>query len=388
VTTYLGETLSDSEIVDRARGLRPLLESHGESHDRNGRLDDEVVDALHEARLFGLFVPASLGGLELAPRPALEAIEALAYADPSTAWVTMAIALTTGCAGAYLPDSAVDEMFAGDRLPLTAGVGGLPGRAVPAEGGGHRVSGKWSFGSGLLHARYVHTMGADVETGAARIYVLPQELAELEPGSWDVMGLRGTGSVTYTLDDVLVPAHFSYASTSAASTRGGPIYGLGTLQFALINHSGWAVGVGRRLLDELVRSRTARPLPPADMEVFYSEYAAAEASLRSARALAHEVWDSVWETLSAGGELTRRQRTDIRLAVHTTTWSAARVSEFAYRAAGTTALRAGTLQRFYRDVHAGTQHVTAGPSVLRDCGRELAGMAGTDDWRNLALVQH
>ncbi len=373
------------DVVEAARRLQPLLEAHRPSHDRNGRLDDEVVDALHDARLFGLWVPASLGGWELPPRPAIEVVETLAYADPSTAWVTMAAAMTTGCAGAYLPDSAVERMFTGGRDPVVAGVGGRPGRVVLVDGG-HSISGTWNFGSGLLHARYIHTMGMVESTGEARIYIVPKEQARLDPDSWDVMGLRGTGSVDYTFDDVVVPPDFSYPSASTSSTRGGPLYGLGTLQMALISHGAWGVGVGRRLLDELAESRSARPLPPGDQEVFVSEYATAEGTLRSARAFLLDAWDGGWATLSSGGGLSRRQKTEIRLATHTVTWSAARVSEYVYRSAGTAALRAGRIQQFYRDLHAGTQHVTSGPGVLRDCGRELAGMAGDAEWVNLALT--
>jgi alkylation response protein AidB-like acyl-CoA dehydrogenase len=389
VTTIIDQNLpvanSADDVVELARGLQPLLEAHGPSHDLHGRLDEEVVDALHDARLFGLFVPASLGGWELPPRSAIEAIEILAYSDPSTAWVTMAAAMTTGCAGAYLPDSAVERMFAGDRLPVTAGVGGRPGRAVPVDGG-HSVSGTWNFGSGLLHAQYIHTMGMVEGGGEARIYLVPKEKAQFDLGSWDVMGLRGTGSVDYTLDEVVVPVDFSYVSSSTSSTRGGPLYRLGTLQMALISHGGWAIGVGRRLLDELAESRSARPLPPADQEVFLSEFAGAEGTLRSARAFLLDAWDGAWATLSSGDELTRRQKTEIRLATHTATWSAARISEYVYRSAGTAALRAGRLQQFYRDMHAGTQHVTSGPGVLRECGRELAGMAEGAEWMNLALI--
>jgi len=376
---------TSDDALSRAEQLRSLLESHAGSHDANGQLDGAVVDALHDNGLFGLWVPAALGGSELDPVRSLEVIEAVAYGDPSTAWVMMAAALTTGCAGAYLADEAVAQMFEGERFPVTAGQGSRPGRAVPVEGG-YRLTGSWNFGSGLRHASYVHSLAQIEGRGLFRIFIVPVGQAEIDHASWDVMGLRGTGSLDYRFDDVFVPAEFSYASTSVSSSRGGRLYGLGTLQFALVGHCGWALGVARRLLDELVKSRASRPFPPGDLEVFQSELAGAEAALRSARAFVFDAWNDIWNAVAAGEEATRRQRTGIRLATHNATWSAVRVSEFVYRSAGTASLRAGVIQRFYRDMHAGAQHVTSGPGVLRECGRELAGMAGDAQWVNLALV--
>ena len=371
--------------LKRAQQLRPLLESHAESHDASGQLDGAVIDALHDNGLFGLWVPAALGGSELDPVRSLEVIEAVAHSDPSTAWVMMAAALTTGCAGAYLADDAVAQMFGGERFPVTAGQGSRPGRAVSVEGG-YRLTGSWNFGSGLKHASYVHSLAQIEGSGLFRIFIVPVGQAQIDRTSWDVMGLRGTGSLDYRFDDIFVPAGFSYASTSVSSSRGGRLYGLGTLQFALVAHCGWALGVARRLLDELVRSRGSRPFPPGDLEVFQSELAGAEAAARSSRAFVFDAWNDIWNALAAGDEVTRRQRTAIRLATHNATRSAVQVSEFVYRSAGTASLRAGVIQRFYRDMHAGAQHVTSGPGVLRECGRELAGLAGDAQWVNLVLV--
>jgi hypothetical protein len=62
------------------------------------------------------------------------------------------------------------------------------------------------------------------------------------------------------------------------------------------------------------------------------------------------------------------------------------VSEFVYKTAGTTALRSGTIQRLFRDMHAGTQHVVASPPVYRAVGRELAGLAEGHTWVFVDLV--
>jgi len=100
----------------------------------------------------------------------------------------------------------------------------------------------------------------------------------------------------------------------------------------------------------------------------------------------HETWAGVTETLSNGRPLTTRQQTLMRLAMANITWSCHDVAEFVYKSSGTIALRAGTLQRLFRDMHAGTQHITSAPVVFRGAGRELAGLATGKKWVFLDLV--
>jgi alkylation response protein AidB-like acyl-CoA dehydrogenase len=133
-----------------------------------------VVDALHENGLFGMWLPAQLGGSELTPRQSLEVLEELAYGDASTGWVVMAACLATGTAGAYLPTSAVETLFSPNRkhLNVIAGQGTRPGKAVATEGD-YLVSGSWSFGSGLKHSTYVHTAAIIEETANSGSLICP-----------------------------------------------------------------------------------------------------------------------------------------------------------------------------------------------------------------------
>jgi indole-3-acetate monooxygenase len=202
------ETTTTPDLLERARSLEPLLNEHAQWGDQNGRLADEVVDALHENRIFGMWVPRELGGSELDPISSLQVIDQLTYGDASTAWVTMAASLAIGTGGAYLGQQAVDEIFGGERFPVIAGQGTRPGTAVPADGG-HLLSGSWSFASGIKHSGFIHTLGVVDGTGEPRIFVLPVEQATLID-NWDVMGLRATGSIDYTIDSVFVPEHFSH----------------------------------------------------------------------------------------------------------------------------------------------------------------------------------
>jgi len=94
----------------------------------------------------------------------------------------------------------------------------------------------------------------------------------------------------------------------------------------------------------------------------------------------------VRDTLARGQALSVRQNTLMRLGIAHVTWAAHDVASFVYKSAGTTGLRAGTIQRLFRDMNAGTQHVVASPPVFRALGRELAGLAEGQQWRFLELV--
>ena len=143
------------------------------------------------------------------------------------------------------------------------------------------------------------------------------------------------------------------------------------------------------MLDELLKlieARSGRVGALGDNHAFQGEYAMAEAKLRAARALVYETWHDVEETLNRGDALSMRQNTLTRLALQHATWTIEEVSMFVYNAAGTTALRSGVIQRFFRDMHAGTQHMTSGPPVRQACGRQLAGLAPGQRWQFVTLV--
>jgi len=377
-----------SSLVARSKTVASVADEYADWSDKEGRLAEPVVEALHREGLWGMWVPLSIrGGAELDPVSALELLENVSYGDPSVGWVLMAAALAIGTGAAYLEDSAVNELFGGSRLPVIAGQGTRPGKALPT-GGGFLLSGSWSFASGIKHGTHIHTLAIIEPTGEPRIFVLPVEKVKLIE-NWDVMGLRGTGSIDYTIDNVFVPEAYTHSALTETPKRGGALYTIGIIGFAMMCHSGWACGIGRRLLDELgaiVRSKIGRAGSTGDSDAFQEGYANAEARYRAARAFIYESWQDVAEALTRGEKLSVRQHSLIRLALTNATWSMQEICAFVYKTAGTVALRAGTLQRLFRDMNAGTQHITSAPGVIRAAGRELAGLASGKRWLFLDLV--
>ena len=375
-------------LPERAKAVGSIANEHADWGDQHGQLAEPVVEALHKEGLYGMWVPRSLGGAELDPVSSLQVIENLAYGDPSTGWVLMAAALAIGTGAAYLGDQAVKELFKGPRMPVIAGQGTRPGNAVPHDGG-FLLSGSWSFASGIKHGTHIHTLGIIEGTGEPRIFVLPVEKVKLID-NWNVMGLRATGSIDYTIDSVYVPDSYTHFAVTDVPKRGGSLYSVGIVGFAAMCHSGWACGIGRRLLDELagyVRTRGGRSGTQSASESFLEQYAKAEGTYRSARALVYEVWGEMSQLMERGERPSVRLQSLVRLAMAHVQWASHDVAMFVYAAAGTTGLRAGTIQRLFRDMHAGTQHLIASPPVFRALGRELAGLAPKASWRFVDLIE-
>ncbi len=171
--------------------------------------------------------------------------------------------------------------------------------------------------------------------------------------------------------------------------RGGNVYLIGLLGVAVIGHTGFALGVGRRALDEIAAFAREQSGPTGrlrDSDSFREHYGAAEAQFRAARALVYETWADIETSIARGEVMSTRQITLARLSMSHVTSTVADICNFAYRAGGGVALRDGAIQRCFRDIHAGTQHLHAHPLIIRECGRELAGMAAGQVWGRFGLV--
>ncbi|MGF6919421.1 acyl-CoA dehydrogenase family protein [Paraburkholderia sp. 40] len=388
--------LSFQDLIKQVKELRPLIEESAPSNEARGMLAPAVVDAFAEMGLFGYFAPKEAHGWQLSPVEALELIETVAEMDGPTAWVLFATGLCTSAAGAFLGDSAVEAMF-GSGLTVAAGQG-IPNGKATAVPGGYRLTGKWSYGSGIKHAHYVHAGAIVYEEGRPRmlrngttetlILNVPRENVNFHD-NWDVIGLRATGSIDYSIDDVFVPEDFCYTARVVEPLRGGWTYRTGAIGIGTAGHTAFALGQAKRILDEtaaLARAKAAIPNSIASSSSFLEGYAWMEARVKAARALAFETWASVEKSLREGEPFTTRHVTLIRLALNHATWTAVEACDFAFKAAGGVSLRNGIIQRIYRDMHAGSQHITSSPVMLSECGKELAGLAPGKQWSFLGLV--
>lgn len=391
---------TESPLLAEAKRLAPLLASKAESNEAAGRLSDEAVEAMREAGFFSLMVPNSMGGMESTPLQALSVVEAICNIDIATGWVMMAANVATASAAAFLSDAGYEAVFGDNARPIIAGAGAPTGKAEIVEGG-YRLTGKWTYGSGCLHADYYHAGAMIYENGSprlipgtkapeSRVFLIPRD--QVQPmGNWDVLGLRATGSVDYVISDVFVPEDLTHSASEVVGKRGGDSYRIGVVGLSALGHTGVALGHGRRVLDELaalVHSPSSGPTLSslAGSESFWEDYALAEGKLRAGRALAYDVWADIQDTVLKGEPVPVRQFTWARLAVSHATTALMENALFAHRVSGGIGLRAGTLQRAFRDSLSATQHLVVSTSSVRDCGRELLGLAANKKWTPRGLV--
>lgn len=393
-------TVNGLSLLAKAKTLAPVFTANAAHNEAAGQLTAETIAMLRDGGLFHMLIPKCFGGAEVDPVEAMQIFEAVSYADGSTGWVLMATQICTGAAAAYLDFGTANELF-GKTISVVAGQGAPNGQAI-AEGNGFRLTGKWGYASGLKHADYIHTGAVVFAEGKPRLipgtnqpdyrtFIVPVSEARLD-GNWDVLGLKATGSIDYAIDNVFVPETYTHSPSTTVPKQGGNFYRLGLLAMTSIGHSAFALGVGRRALDELAmlmqRKNPRRGfLPPvAETESFQEGFGAAEAKYRAARAFVYEIWNDIRDTLNRGDPMTTRQMTLSRLALNHVTTAVAEICTFAYRTGGGVALRDSALQRCLRDMFAGTQHFLTTPTVLRECGRELAGLAEGKVWTLLGLV--
>ena len=389
-----------ADLVAKAHALRDLVDGEAAAGEAEGKLTAKTVTALEQAGLWSMWLPQELGGAELWPVDSMKIVETLSYADGSTGWVLMAAGLCIGTGGAYIAPDIAADMFGGN-VPIIAGHGAAMGRAH-VEGDGFRLSGNWSYASGILHAQYIHTGAIIYEDGAPRIdpatgepefrvFVVPVEAAQFN-GNWDVLGLRASGSIDYAIEDAYVPAGNSHLQYLKAPNIGGNIYKMGIFGFSNIGHTGFALGVGRRLLDllaEVARAEGKRPfvLPQrGGGESFQEQFGNAEARFRAARALVYEAWRDMETVLPGDAPVPTRNFTMIRLALNHLTTVTNEIASFAFAYGGGGALRQGPLQRCMRDMMTGAQHAQTSPQILRECAQDLMGMAEGKVWTMRALV--
>lgn len=372
-------------LMSSAESLAELIKERADAAEADCHLSDAVVNALREKNLYASLVPQCLGGHETDLVTALKVSRELARADGSTGWCFMAQMCWNSAVGAYMGDSAVAEIFADTADVIIAGQG-MPNGTAEKVSGGYQVNGNWRFGSGITHADYVQfgcVLTRDGEplrkkSGAPRIRLCATTPDKVEiKKDWDVMGLRGTGSYDYSVRDLFIPDDFSYDSDVIVPLRGGPVYSLGLKNTTALGHTAFALGVGRRALEEL-RELVSQRRPSAygymgDMPAFQKDYAMAELKLDGLDTLAFEVWGSIQQALDAGEEPDLRQVARVRALTRHAHEVVAEVISFAYKMGGGAALRGGALQRCFRDIHAGTQHVLVSSQIAEAAGKVMLG---------------
>lgn len=226
--------MNHDEAIQAARALTPLIRERARDAEIARRPLDEVIEAVRETGLFSIMVPRRYGGHELDIDTFFEVVLVLSEADAAMGWLVGFYIEHAFWLAAY-PESVQDEMY-GDAdhvlAPVTFNFAG--GQAIAAEGG-YRVSGRWSWGTGIVHATWVMAgcMATDADGNVAPLmFLLPRDEVEAID-TWFISGMCGTGSLDFAIDEVFVPSDralpftgFLDGSNGIADRFDAPLYSI------------------------------------------------------------------------------------------------------------------------------------------------------------------
>ena len=377
-------------LVERAQALAPLIASEADAIERGRRLTPPVVSGLIENGLYRALLPQSVGGAEASLETFMGMLEQVAMADASTAWC---LGQCSVCAmtAAYLDPETAREIFGPADAILAWGAVAGEVQVVP---GGYRAHGRWNFASGSRQANW---LGAHVQVVEAdgtkrrkadgspeiRTILFPIASATMYD-VWDVIGLKGTGTDSYSVDNLFIPERFSALRDDPAAVREkGPIYRLSTNIVFGMGFASVAVGVARATLEaatDLARGKTPQGIKAMrENNAVQGALGRTEGNLRAARAYLRATAGEVWRELTENGNYTEQHRIALRLASTWTIHQAAAVVDAAYHMAGATAVfAANKFERRFRDMHAIAQQIQARDTHYEDVGRAiLAAEPGT-----------
>ncbi len=396
-TLTADELAGDPAVISRAEALRPVVEAASNEVEDGRRLTSALLDKLHEARLFRLLLPRSIGGEETDPVTFFRAIETIARGDGSTAWC---LGQAGGCAmtAAYLEPAVAHEMF-DDRHAVLAWGPGPKARAVQVEGG-YRVTGTYAFASGCRHATWLGAWAPIFKPDGSPITTAGGKQVErvmLVPASdvrwtdiWSVVGLRGTASDQFALTDHFVRADHSFSRDFTDPSRerreSGPLYRMSAMTCYEVGFAGVALGIARAALDSFIdTARTKIPRgarsPIRDSAVVQTGLAQVEIGIRSARAFLLQELATIWQEISAGAVLSLDHRITVRGASTNAIHKGREAVDFAYNAAGATAIfESHPLERRFRDIHTVTQQLQGRLSHFETVGAWMMGAEADLTW--------
>jgi indole-3-acetate monooxygenase len=384
IKTFPKDRAANRELLlKQVDGIAEPLRQSGPRSEELGTLAPEAVKALRESGMFRLKLANEMGGAEADPVTEMLVLENLAYHDLSSGWCTMVGATAIASLGTFLPPSGLAKVFTGDGIP-TASISFFPAGRGVREGDGYRISGRWRFNSGIRHAEWV-LGGTIIEGGEAPLVIFaafPAKEVTLYDNWGGVVGLRGTGSVDFSVENAFVPDDLTFVwdLLEPKPARGGPGYLLPPFSYVAKEHGSVAIGAGRRALDELIKIATTtrgtfRSSKLDERQVVHRQIAEADLKLRAARALMHERYDALYDKVAAGQLPDGADIADVRaICVHATE-VAIGVATMTYHFSGNTGLHhPNVIGRLLRDLNTTGIHQVMSDTAYENHGKFRLGL--------------
>jgi len=357
--------LDRDQVLARARKLMPVLRERALEAEQLRRMPDRTVADLIDSGLLRICQPARFGGSELGWDVLCESSIELGQGDGSQAWVANIYGEHAMFASLF-DDEAQHEVWDPDPSTLICASIIPPGNKVEPVSGGFRLSGRWSFASGIHHARWI-ILGDGVagDVKEARLFLLPISDYRIDD-DWHTLGMSGTGSASVIVADAFVPSYRTVTmrdinAGKAPGTRvnAAPLYRMPLLGFAQLALAAVPIGVAIGMVEDFKSFMRGRGGSGA--ELLLERYAEAAAETRAASLLLMDSARCNSELLEAGKTLgdedVARTMRDTGYAVMLARRAAMRLFEVT---GGHGLHLSQPLQRSFRDVLGASAHGSLG----------------------------
>jgi alkylation response protein AidB-like acyl-CoA dehydrogenase len=342
---------------------------------------------MRDAGLLRLWTPKEYGGSEVDLPVFMETVERITRMDSAAGWV-----FSTAAAGALLtaftPREGLKSIYAHGPDVFLAGASAPTGRAVPVDGG-YKVSGRWPLASGSHHGEWLGLVTMVFDGQAPRMdargapdfksMLLPRQDCEVLD-TWHSLGMRGTGSAHFSVNDAFVPENRVFSLFTGQPQVAGALYGLGVLAMFSMTVTSVLPGIARTAIDAFVemakgKTPTFSQTGLATRPTIHAEVARVEALVQSARAFLYEVADEMMASVKGGQPVSEELEARRRLACANVGQACTQAVDRLFALAGSTPIYSGhLLERCLRDIHTASQHLFVSPVWWEKTGQYYFGL--------------
>ncbi|SBS70446.1 Pigment production hydroxylase [uncultured Mycobacterium sp.] len=369
-----------ASVLDKTLQLADQLREHAVEAEKIGKLTDQTVKTMKECGHIRLLQPAKFGGLEVHPREFAETVMSLAALDPAAGWINGVVGVHPYQL-AYADPRVAEEIWADDVDTWVASPYAPQGIAKPVDGG-YLFNGRWQFSSGTDHCDWIF-LGAIKSDADGKIQMPPQMLHMILPrkdytiveDSWDVVGLRGTGSKDVIVKDAFVPDYrvmdaFKVMDGTAQREAGmtDTLYLMPWSTMFPLGISSATIGICEGALAahldyQRERVSAAGTAIKDDPYVMYA-IGEAGADINAARQELLANADRIYDMVDAGKEVSFEDRAAGRRTQVRAVWRAVSAVDEIFARSGGNAMRMDKpLQRYWRDAHTGMAHAIHVPGT-------------------------
>ncbi|MGA2387476.1 MAG: acyl-CoA dehydrogenase family protein [Candidatus Sulfotelmatobacter sp.] len=382
-----------ASVAEKASGLRDWLLEEAPRIEAEKRIPEEIAQRLAEADLFRMTQPPRFGGLGCTPRQAWEAVFQIGAGCASCAWIIGLNAANVLMLGKFSAE-VQQEVFGGDAPPiismLTGGVGiGVTAERVP---GGISLSGNWRYASGIDIASWagllVSLPAENGEEPELHVVLVPKNAFSIDHASWNVVGMRGTGSKDISLKPTFVPEHrwLSWKQLQAGEKHSTcpndePIYDYPLNSVFAMSILAPTLGVASAVAEEfcaVVKRRVSGVTQQRQRDDKIAQIAVAqgEATMAILRQNLLDDSDYILEILGRGRVPTLEERAAVRMRIAVSSRVALDAGQKMFSAMGGSLLPSNSrAERLFRDFHAMSSHLLLQPDSIGEAyGRLLLGL--------------